>query len=345
MRTNSSSALIFLCSNLTDLLLLGRFALPLDFGDGMEAQLHLVMDIVRDQRHFLDHLLLEIKPVEGVLQFVVQFLEFAGRLVAGGGLFRRASCQRAYCSSTCWSSARTCLSSLRNSFQMVLPPLDLLVHDDPVKAFLGRLGNEFFGQGDVLLAGEAEAVNDAFDLVLRLFDALGDFDLLLARQQRDLAHLLEVHPHRVIQNVQTPLVFVFLRLRLLDAVHFGLVNDLDLQDAQLAVKIVQFLGRNDRVGQGVVDVGVSQVALLLGQADQFLDFLGQVHPGIFERLVAIRRRNLQPGLDLALPSRLRRGRGFARRGDRAGQAFFAVRWEEGLAFLAADFACGFTIVF
>ena len=85
---------------------------------------------------------------------------------------------------------------------MLLPPLDLLVNNDPVEALLGRLGNEFFGQGDVFLAGEAEAVNDAFDLVLRLFDALGNFHLLLARQQRDLAHLLEVHPHRVVQDVQ-----------------------------------------------------------------------------------------------------------------------------------------------
>ena len=208
----------------------------------MEAQLHFVMYIVRDQRHFLDHFVLEIKPVEGVLQFVVQLLEFAGRSFAQGRLVRQGVLPGGVLVVHLLVQGADVFEQFAQILQMLLPPLGLLVNDDPVKAFLGRLGNEFFGQGDVLLAGEAKAVNNAFDLVLRLFDALGDFDLLLACQQRDLAHLFEVHPHRVIQNVQTPLVFVFLRSRLLDTVHLGLVNDLDLQDAQFAVKIVQFLG-------------------------------------------------------------------------------------------------------
>ena len=41
----------------------------------------------------------------------------------------------------------------------------------------------------MLLGGETEIAEDAFDFGFRRFDALGDFDLLLARQQRDLTHL------------------------------------------------------------------------------------------------------------------------------------------------------------
>ena len=139
---------------------------------------------------------------------------------------------------------------------MVVPPVHLFVNNNPVKPLLGRLGNDLLGQGNVLLAGETEAVNDAFDLVLRLLDPLGNFHLLLARQQGNLAHLLEVHPHRVIQDVQPRLVLVLIRFRLLDPVHLGLINDLDLKGAELAVEIVQFIGGNNGIGQGVIDVGV-----------------------------------------------------------------------------------------
>jgi hypothetical protein len=37
-------------------------------------------------------------------------------------------------------------------------------------------------------------------VLFRFLDALGDFDFLLARQQRHLAHLLEVHAHRIVDD-------------------------------------------------------------------------------------------------------------------------------------------------
>jgi hypothetical protein len=66
--------------------------------------------------------------------------------------------------------------------------------------------------------------------------------------------LLEIHAHGVVQNVQPPLVLVFVRFGLFDAVHLGLIDDLDFQVAQFAVEIVQFVRGNDAIGQGVVDV-------------------------------------------------------------------------------------------
>ena len=115
------------------------------------------------------------------------------------------------------------------------------------------------------------------DLVLGVLDALGNLDLLLARQQRHLAHLLEIHPHRIVQDVQPALLLLLLRFRLLDPVHLGLVHDLDLQVAQLDIDLVQVLGQDGRVRQRVVDVVVGQVALLLGEPDQLLDLLRDIN--------------------------------------------------------------------
>ena len=120
--------------------------------------------------------------------------------------------------------------------EMRFAALDLLVHNDPVEPFLGGLAHQLFGQGDVLLGGEAEIADDAFDFGFRCFDALGDLDLLLAGQQRDLAHLPQIHADWVVQDIEPRLlVFLFL-FGLLDAVHFGLVNNFNLQAAQLERK-------------------------------------------------------------------------------------------------------------
>ena len=43
---------------------------------------------------------------------------------------------------------------------MVFAAFDFFVENDAVKAFFGRFGNEFFGQGDVFFAGKTEAVDD-----------------------------------------------------------------------------------------------------------------------------------------------------------------------------------------
>ena len=46
------------------------------------------MDIVRHQRHFLDDFLLEVKPAEGALEFVVELLEFPGQSFGRGRFVR-----------------------------------------------------------------------------------------------------------------------------------------------------------------------------------------------------------------------------------------------------------------
>ena len=61
-----------------------------------------------------------------------------------------------------------------------------------------------------------------------LFDALADLDFLFAGEQRHFAHLVHVHPHRVVQNFQPGIFFLF-RFGGFGALDLGLVHDFDVQ--------------------------------------------------------------------------------------------------------------------
>ena len=160
---------------------------------------------------------------------------------------------------------------------MAVAALHLLVDDDAIEPLLGRFGDELFARAMCSLprtrsldkCGLAPP-SSASSIRLEIFD------LLLAGQQGDLAHLLEVHPYRIVEDVEPGLVVLLLGLRLLDAVHLRLVHDLNIQIPQLDEDLVQFLGGRNRVGKRVIDIVVGQVALLLSQTDEFLDFLGQI---------------------------------------------------------------------
>ena len=158
--------------------------------------------------------------------------------------------------------------------QVRVPAVHFFVEHDAVEPFARRVGQQFFRQRDVFLAGKAEAVNDFADFVLGGFDALGNFHLLLARQQGHLPHLFEIHPHRVVENIQ-PVGVVLVGFGGFDAIHLRLVHDFDFQCAELGKKFVQFLRRGAVFRQDIVDVVVGQMPLFPREADQFLDYAGQ----------------------------------------------------------------------
>ena len=72
-----------------------------------------------------------------------------------------------------------------------------------------------------------------------LLDPLRDFDFLVSGQQWNLPHLLKVHPHRVIQNINLRCRSTFFLLFfVIDiffaipvAIHLGGLDDVDLQAA------------------------------------------------------------------------------------------------------------------
>ena len=63
---------------------------------------------------------------------------------------------------------------------------------------------------------------------------------------------------------------------MLDAVHFRLIHDLDFEVAELDINLVQVRGADQILRERLVDIAIGQVTLLLGQADQFLDLLGDI---------------------------------------------------------------------
>ena len=168
-----------------------------------QVLLHLVVDVVRDQPHFLDDLLLEEKFREVFLQFVVQFFE---RL---GGFFR-LGLGRATPGGVFFIHLGVLLPDLFDEavqrLDVLLAGLNDLVDRNPVEPLLRGIGGQLFSQGNVLLGGEAKTVKDALDLHLGRLDTLGNLDFLLTRQQRNLPHLLEVHANRVVKNVQPTLL-------------------------------------------------------------------------------------------------------------------------------------------
>jgi len=81
-------------------------------------------------------------------------------------------------------------------------------------------------------------LDQALDIGLGLFNALTNLDFLLPGEQWDLAHLVHVHPHRVVQNLQSAVLFL-LRFGRLSPLYFRVIHYLDVEIAQLRVKLVQ----------------------------------------------------------------------------------------------------------
>ena len=170
------------------------------------------------------------------------------------------------------------IAKLAQALHVALTRLDLLVEDHAVEALLAV--GELVGEAKVAVGGEAELVQMFGDLDLGILDALGDFDLLFACQKRHLAHLLEIHADRVVENIEflvclgllltAAVVIAFL---VFVAVDFGGINDVKLHVAQALHDGFDIFGFDQIIGQDVIDVIKGQVFLLLRQLDEFADLL------------------------------------------------------------------------
>ena len=155
-----------------------------------------------------------------------------------------------------------------------------LVHDDAVKALLGWHGQQLLRQRQVLFAGKTKTVDEPPRLLVGGFDAPANLHFLLARQQRHPAHLPQVHPHRVIQNVVASPFLLLARLERLAPIHLGGLDDVNVQVPQLGENLIQVSRRNEIIRQGLIEIVVGQIALLLGEAQQVFDLCGEVQAGL-----------------------------------------------------------------
>ncbi len=158
--------------------------------------------------------------------------------------------------------------------------------------------------------GEMAAQHGAAKPLPRDLDLFGQRDLLLPRQQRNLGHLREVHPHRVVAELgQLALRQLeggnavvlhgdgldrpagaadqHLAIGRLDRGIFGLGglgHQLDAQLFQGDQQIVEFFRSDGFVGQIIVDLVVSQISLGLARGDQFLQIqIAVVHLSVPSR--------------------------------------------------------------
>ena len=144
----------------------------------------------------LGDLLLEVKLRVKLLQVVVLTLE----ILACVGLGLAVAGVRDIKLREVGAVIFELLAQLRQCLQISLTAFDLLVEDHAVETFAAF--HEFLREVEVGAGDETEAVEMALHARFRVLDALGDFDLLLTRQQRHLAHLLEVHAHRVVEDIE-----------------------------------------------------------------------------------------------------------------------------------------------
>jgi hypothetical protein len=166
------------------------------------------------------------------------------------------------------------LDQLRERAEVRVAALDLLVDHDAVEALLAV--QELGPQDSDVSADCGRLEEGLLGLQLGVLDPLGNLDLLLAGQQRHLAHLLEVHPDRVVQDVvlrRPRFLLLGLLLALLVVLDLVGLEDLDLEVLQDGEDVIDLLLVLDRLGQRLVDVVERQVALLLGEADQLADLL------------------------------------------------------------------------
>ena len=258
-----------------DQMLLGAgLALSLRFGQRAEAVLQPVVDVFGHRHHFFDDLLLEIKFGKQRLQLFVEFYELVVFAVAFGVLVRLAPAVVMLVH--CLIHFPQPRHQPAHHFQVGVAAVHFFIEHHAVEAFARRVGQQFFRERNVFLAGEAKAVNDLPQFVLRRFDAFGNFHLLRACQQRHRPHLLEIHPHRIIQRIQPVVVFLeFLFVHRLHLVHLGGVHHLDFEIPQLGKNVIQLRRCGEFFREHFIDVLERQLPLLVGTPDEFLDVIGQ----------------------------------------------------------------------
>ncbi len=250
-------------------------------GERAQTVLQFVVDIFGDEHHFLDDFLLEAKFRKRSLQLPVGAFECRQSVAFGLAMGVPPRIVFGVHSLIHFPDLR---DEFAESAQVRVAAVHLFLQNDAVESFARRFGQQFFRQRDVFLAGETEAVNDFADFGFGGLDAFGNLHFLLARQQRHLPHLLEIHPHRIIENVESRRV-VFLGFRGFDAVHFRLIHDLNIKAAQLGENLVQFFRREFTFRQHVVDVVVGQTSLFLRKPDEFLDCFRQIFAAILQNAV------------------------------------------------------------
>ena len=138
---------------------------------------------------------------------------------------------------------------------------------------------EIVADGEDLADDDGRAGERLEDADLSALDALGDFDLALAGEQRDGAHLAQIHADGVVglfQGAGGEVEFDVLGLLRVGIELFlggklGVFQDVDALGADHSEQVVEIVGGVDVVGQEVIHLVVGEEAFFLAGIDQLLN--------------------------------------------------------------------------
>jgi hypothetical protein len=139
---------------------------------------------------------------------------------------------------------------------------------------------EVLAQGDDFANHDGRARNGLEHTQLAALDALGDFHLALAGEQRNGAHFAQVHAHRVVglfqgagRQVQLDVLALF-QLEVLVGAELGAVEQVDALGADGGNQVVQIVRmRTHILRQHVVDIAVGEIALFLADFNEAVDIV------------------------------------------------------------------------
>ena len=139
---------------------------------------------------------------------------------------------------------------------------------------------QVFAEADDLANHDRRARDGLHHAVLAALDALGDLDLALAGEQRDGAHLAQVHADGVVgllqragREVELDVLGLFAGLGLIlvavRACAFA-GEHVDALGVDGGHQVIELVGRGDVAGQQVVDLAIGEIALLFSGVDELL---------------------------------------------------------------------------
>ena len=140
-------------------------------------------------------------------------------------------------------------------------------------AQVGLAGLDSVAEVDKKIQRDRRLEDLFFDLLFAGLDPLRDLDLLLAREQLKIAHLLEVEPYRVgriARGVGSLFFGLFFGLRVnlaLRALGGDFLEDLDIHVLEALQRGAKVGGRGHVLRQEIVDLVESQVTLLAAEVD------------------------------------------------------------------------------
>src|SRR6185437_11802960 len=180
-------------------------------------------------------------------------------------------------------------ASLQNLFS------ELFLVEDHHFLHVPHAALQVFAQRNDLANHNRRARDGLHHAHLPALNALGNLNLALARQQRNRAHLAQVHAHGVVGLLQCSRsqvkldVLAFLALAF-KALRFGAFQQVDSLSADRRDQIIEVVGGMDVPGQKIIDLAVSEVTLLLACLDQFIEFFFVL---VFNRQARISRVKIQ----------------------------------------------------